>query len=296
MDKHREPTDLALRLALLEGEEPQAPDEGGDEEPEARLAAWARDACLPGDLREELRWSWKMENWIDDCPVRDLSGIDLYSELQLLDLRESSVTDLSPLSNLAKLRVLHVGVTSGTDLAPLLRCPGLRRVRLHGFDEKAHGECRDQLSERGVHVDPCRPSNITSPFRDANLQLAVLDTLWCAGKLELPELFVIDEFEFDQENYNRLLRVELRAEHLASVTKLFWAGGGMKIQHLIWPQWSGEPQHSDEEPPYDIRSLRGIEMLPNLQELKLAHCTAPSTLETDLLDALRLRGVQVKIE
>jgi hypothetical protein len=123
------------------------------------------------------------------------------------------------------------------------------------------------------------------------LGLAVLDALCAAGLLTLPPLAPIDAYELDRENLDRLLAIPLTDAQLAAVVELRWAGGGMRIQHLLWPQFDGE---SDA---LAIRSLHGVERLPGLRVLRLhAGAYQADAGETELVQRLRGRGVEIVID
>lgn len=214
----------------------------------------------------------------------------LASALDLAVVARRSPNDLSPLVKLAELEVIHLGITPGTDLTPLLACQRLRRARLDGFEQAAHGQVSDALRANGVVVDAVSEGVTTpAPFLDPNLKLAVLQALAERGMVELPALIAIDEFELDRENLNRLLIIPLCPAQLEAVVELSWMGAGMKLQHAVFPQFDGEGKC------FYVRSLRGIEALPNLRKLTLQYCTVEAELEADILNALQARGVEVVI-
>lgn len=119
-------------------------------------------------------------------------------------------------------------------------------------------------------------------FADPNLSLAILEALHHSGVLVLPEVTAADEYELDEELYARLHAYPFTDEQLASIERLHWEGGGMHMEHVVWPQWDGE---SDE---FDLRTLAGIDQLVNLEELVLGQQG-----EIDGLAALEQRGVTV---
>jgi Family of unknown function (DUF6892) len=257
---------------------------------DAALAAWARDTELPDTPLTRLAWrSDSLLHRVWPHPVRDLAGLECMRDLQILDLRRGELATLPPdlFANLSALTAVHLGITATTDLGPLERAPSLRRVVLRGLDEAAHANTRARLESRGVIVDVADlPRPAPTPFVDPNLKLAVLEAL--ADRVELPELIALDEFELDEPYLQRLPALPLSPEQLASVESLTWAGGGMALQHRVWPQFDGE---SDE---FAIRSLAGLEALPNLRSLVLQWMSVDHAPE--LLQALRDRGVAVQID
>lgn len=266
-EQRPESVDASLRAALL-----RALDADDDE--------------LPFEVRplEALRWD-------EGEPIRDLRGLEYYSALEVLDLRCCDLVRnaLVPLSSLPFLRVVHLRINSETDLTPLENCAELGRVRLEGFDEKAHAAVRARLEARGVLVDLTEGTHDASPFEDPNLKLAVLEELEFQGLLEVPQLIAIDELELDVPHFRRVVSLPLSAEQLAAVTELRWSLGGQKLQHLVWPQYDGE---SDD---FAIRSLAGLEALPNLKLLELDGMGREEAFDQQQLTALRARGVDVRL-
>jgi hypothetical protein len=291
--------DAVLRLALLDALVPLAElREHVESSPRAALLAWVAARAIPDDSGEDgpleaLKWSdgAMLAGALPDGSdgrIRDVEGIGAFSALRALDLRGSCLESLAPLAALEELEVLHVGVPAATSLDPLLALPSLRRVRLDGFDAAAHGAACAELSRRGVVVDVVSndpPSG--APFSDPMLKLAVLEALAGAGLVELPPLIPIDEDELDQAHLGRLLAIPLGEGQLAAVETLCWAGGGMSIQHLVWPQYDGESEA------FSIRTLAGIELMPNLRAVELdAGALDPGSEE---LSALRARGIEVTV-
>jgi hypothetical protein len=223
-----------------------------------------------------------------DGIVRELDGLAFFSAIETLDLRASRLASLAPLRDLQELVAVHVGITAATSLEPLLACSGLRRVRLDGFEPAAHGAVREALEARGIAVDivsDAPPEG--APFGDPMLKLAVLEALAGAGAVELPALVAIDAYEIDREHLARLLALPLDDAQLAAVEELHWAGGGMELQHLVWPQYDGE---SDE---FRIHALAGIDALPNLRAVYLDSTVFDPGSEE--LAALRERGIDVEV-
>lgn len=185
-----------------------------------------------------------------------------------------------------------LGITAATDLSPLDSLERLERVRLSGFDARTHEPARSRLEARNVIVDERAGATRAPahPFGDPNLKLAVIDHLVDSAQLTLPPLVAIDEYELDAENLDRLLAVPLSSEQLASIVELSWSGAGTgHVAHLLWPQFDGE------DDTFAIRSLRGIEHLPNLERLVLEYAVAEGGLDATELARLRARGVVVEL-
>jgi hypothetical protein len=138
---------------------------------------------------------------------------------------------------------------------------------------------------------------------DPNLKLAVVEALLRAGQLSLDRTASQPE-PADEAVRQHYLGVPVSAEQLASIRALVW-GGGMEVQHAIWPDWDGE----DES--FDLVDLRGIEALTGLEELTLLSAASiadlgplealrslrkvrlPSGAEGAVVERLRARGVEV---
>ncbi|HEY4181171.1 MAG TPA: hypothetical protein VGM90_30210 [Kofleriaceae bacterium] len=133
-------------------------------------------------------------------------------------------------------------------------------------------------------IEQLPPPASTPHFADPNLALAVLEALHHSGVLVLPRLEVADEYELDEELYARLTAYPFTAEQLASIERLAWSGGGMHMEHVVWPQWDGETEE------FDIHTLAGIERLPNLRELQL---DPQMPVPEEELVALRGRGITI---
>lgn len=283
-------SDIALRAAVLS-------EHAGStlalwQMDDAALSAWAAATPIPSAALDRLAWGREsLLHRVVPEVVRDLSGAERLTQLRVLDLPESELAVLpeAVFASLTRLEAAYLGVTPATDLAPLEACPALRRVVLRGLDEASHGAARARLEARGVVVDAAglpRPS--PAPFKDPILRLAVLDALHTSGRIELPPLIALDELRLDEEHLQRLLRLPISSEQLESIEELVWSGGGMELQHLVWPQFDGE---SDD---FVIRSLGGLDALPNLRSLVLQWMDVEY--DAGVLAALEARGVSVQIE
>jgi hypothetical protein len=248
-------------------------------------------AEVPADVRE-ARWTGRsllLPALPDgaDKEIRSLTGIEGYARLRKVDLRISQVEDLRPLLALPALELVWLGVPERADLDPLLSCDRLRRVHIDGPVHPATPayEVLETLAARGVQVDNLLPDpdEVTRPFADPILKLAVLEEL--QASVGLPTVHFFDEYEFDDDNLTRLLAVEVSPEQLDGIEKLRWLCGESEIIFMVWAQFDGE---SDE---FDIRSLDGIEALRNLKELAV---TSLEFLPADQVTALRARGVTVE--
>jgi hypothetical protein len=157
-------------------------------------------------------------------------------------------------------------LTPSASITPLLALPALRRVVLRGIHPRAHQEDLQALEARGVVVDRWPPPDPMpcAPFVDPMLKLAVIEALVKQGRLAVPPLVPVDEFQLDLAHLARLVAMPLSKDQLAAVHELRWGGGGMQMQHLVWPQYTGE----EEGDPFAIRTLTGIEALTGLRRVR----------------------------
>jgi hypothetical protein len=143
----------------------------------------------------------------------------------------------------------------------------------------------------------------TSPLGaidDANLRLAVLDTLMAAGTLPPFDLrsfhqastgrpwtpYADYNYRYRPEVAGALLATAVTAAQCDTVSRLTWAGGA-DIQHEIWGQWDGE---SDE---FSIRSLAGIgTALPALESLMIIYLSKVTDL-APILHCGQLRSLSL---
>lgn len=96
---------------------------------------------------------------------------------------------------------------------------------------------------------------------DPNLRLAVLEALIALGSFHLVP-GSSRSGKLDRKLHRAYLKQPMTHEQLAGVKKLVW-GGGMHIQHSIWPDWDGECET------FDIKDWSGIEALPNLRDIRV---------------------------
>jgi len=238
----------------------------------------ARDALAstplgaPDDAPRDLVWSDERPSpafdalWDDSVDdeawlIRDLDGIQPFTRLCTVDLACSQVTDLRPLVALGRLEALRLGVSADADLSPLLELRALQRLDLRGAGAETHQAVLRQLAERGVLLDRDLPalSEVSAPFADPNLKLAVIDHV---RRDDLPaSLPAFDEYVLDEANLTRVLALPITADDLAGIEELAWKEGGREVQHLVYPQWHGEADT------FSIRTLAGIEHLPRLRQL-----------------------------
>lgn len=64
--------------------------------------------------------------------ISDLTGLEMATSLEVLDLNQNDVTDVSPLQNLTTLTDLYVAQNDITDFTPVLGLPSLARLSLGG--------------------------------------------------------------------------------------------------------------------------------------------------------------------
>lgn len=286
--------DPCLRLALLEADYlNDAVAEIRERPVEELKARYAEVLALEVSAdADQASWTDAADLWDalpdgTDGTIRSLAGIEGFSSLRTLNLRESEVSDLGPLTALPELELLWVGVPPDADLTPLLACDQLKRVRIGcaAVLHPAGHEVLVALAARGVQLDNFLPDPVeaAAPFSDPILKLAVLDAL--TDSVELPPTYFFDEFEFDEGNLARLMTVAIPQAALDTVHSLGWfMGGGHDTAHLVWQQFDGE---SDE---FRIRSLAGVEALRNLRELNV---TPLAVLPAHQVAQLRARGVTV---
>ncbi len=112
----------------------------------------------------------------------------------------------------------------------------------------------------------------SSAIVDPNLKLAILEALIHDGHLALADLEPADPEQRDEKIRKHYLKLPLAPEQLAQVKTLRW-GGGMQIQHAIWPEWDGE------DDTFDLRDLKGIELLGNLEVISFVSAFAVDDLE-----------------
>jgi len=149
------------------------------------------------------------------------------------------------------------------------------------------------------------PRDASSAIVDPNLKLAVVEALLSSGALALADLEAADPDAPDERIRRHYVELPLSVEQLDAVTSLHW-GGGMSVQHAIFPDWDGEDEL------FDIVDFRGIDALTNLRELAMisavtAEDLAPLGALTKLekvklpanykgnrtLKALKKRGVEI---
>lgn len=281
-----------LRLALAGELMPLAAiDEARASGPEA-LRRWALRQSLSDDPDEPLeRLVWNERSLLrlaaGDLAVKGVHGLEAFAQLRVLVLRPSRLVALAPLGELPALEALEIGVTAKTSLEPLRSCAALRRARIDGLQSAAQRRVRRELEAAGVVVDVVgeRGAPDATPFVDPMLKLAVLEALGEHGPA-LPELIPIDAFELDRENLARLVALPLAEGALARVEQLVWLDGGMRMQQLVWPQFDGESRE------FALRSIAGIDALPNLRSVRVSD----GAIDDTQLAALRARGVQIVLE
>ena len=69
--------------------------------------------------------------------------------------------------------------------------------------------------------------------------------------------------------------------------RLVW-GGGMRIEHSLWPEWDGECET------FDIHDLTGIQLLPNLEDVRFISAMAATDL-APLAELPRLKALKLPV-
>ena len=128
-------------------------------------------------------------------------------------------------------------------------------------------------------------------FEDFGFKLVVInsllekDTSFSDELQEMKEKYV-DEYDGDgyeciPEMVQYFENLKLTEEDLALADKLVF-DGGEDIYILLMPNWDGE---SDE---FDVKSVKGFELLPNLKEVMYI-----SMCEKQLMEAFTKEGIKV---
>ncbi|MCI5056827.1 MAG: hypothetical protein MRY83_12005 [Flavobacteriales bacterium] len=199
---------------------------------------------------------------LEDYFIKDVSGIETQEELEVLSIPASTLSDLTPIKELKNLKSLCVGVTDEADLSVLKECLNLKRVFINSKPNEDQQMILQDLMSKGIHVDVLNEIEFnTAPFEDPILKLAVLNSLQEIGEFHWPELYAFDDYCLDMYNLQRVINVDIDQAKLDRIEELYWTGGGLDIHHLLYPQWHGETEE------YDIKSLKGLELLKNLKRL-----------------------------
>lgn len=142
----------------------------------------------------------------------------------------------------------------------------------------------DAVYERKLNYPPAA-GQPGAPFADPNLKLVVLEALTFSGAIhlgprqKLARQLLGPNYDEARDGYNLLkpvyaylVRYPLAANQLAAVEELVFDAGSA-IYFYPFPFWDGE---TDE---FDVMSLEGIELLPNLRRIEIISLLLDSDLK-----------------
>lgn len=109
-------------------------------------------------------------NISEETPIKDLSGLENFSNLEFLDLSNHAVTDLSPLQGLTKLTALSLAGNPVADVSPLAGLTNLKLLILSGSQAPDYSALSNLVNLQVLMLDNSSISDLAP--------LSALSNLW----------------------------------------------------------------------------------------------------------------------
>jgi len=111
----------------------------------------------------------------EETPIKDLSGLENFTNLETLDLSSHAVTDISPLAGLTKLTTLSLAGNPVTDVSPLAGLTDLQLLVLSGSQAQDYSALSNLGNLQVLLLDNSTISDVFPLASLTNLQTLYLD-------------------------------------------------------------------------------------------------------------------------
>lgn len=120
------------------------------------------------ELRLGIEWQPQIP---PETQMKDLSGIEAFQNLELLDLSFHHISDISPLTGLTKLTTLSLGGNPVQDITPISGMTSLRELKLFNCEANDYSALTKLTTLEFLMLD-------RSPFEDASLLSGLTQLNW----------------------------------------------------------------------------------------------------------------------
>jgi len=120
--------------------------------------------------------SHDLQNFIsEEPPIRDLSGLESFTNLEVLDLSQNAVTDISPLAGLTQLTTLSLAGNPVANLEPLAKLTNLKHLILSDCQAPDYSPLSNLANLNVLLLDNSTISDVSPLASLTNLQTLYLD-------------------------------------------------------------------------------------------------------------------------
>ena len=230
--------------------------------------------------------------------IRDITALDSFTELRILDLSNNEISDLRPLMNLPKLEKLNISGNTVTDLRPLIGLAALTRLDASNntiSDTSAVGEVKslEELNLNGNRINQFSGLGKLNRLKTLSLRgTGIRDSA-------LPELNELKSLQtLDLQENTGLTNKAVGA------LKSELTGCSILTSELIYEvDFAGHNVQSNEKslsfPSSGITQLTGLDRMTELEELDLNHNEVSNLYQFEItpsrntLTRLNLSGNQI---
>jgi hypothetical protein len=109
-----------------------------------------------------MNFSNELQSYIsEETPIKDLSGLENFTNLENLDLSNHAVTDISPLQGLTKLTTLSLAGNPVADVSPLAGLTNLKLLILSGSKAQDYSALSNLVNLQVLMLDNSTISDLT---------------------------------------------------------------------------------------------------------------------------------------
>ncbi len=106
----------------------------------------------------------------EEIRIRDISGLEYFTNLETLQLLFHAIQDITPLANLTNLRMLSLGGNEIQDITPLSQLTNLEELTLFNCQASDYSPLRNLINLRGLMLEYSTISDLSPLANLTNLQ------------------------------------------------------------------------------------------------------------------------------
>jgi hypothetical protein len=139
--------------------------------------------------RLNLSAEWWQQYAPQNTPIKNIGGLESFTNLESLDLSAQAITDIAPLSGLTKLTALSLGGNPITDIAPLAKLTNLKWLKLTGCAAQDYSPLVSLVNLNCLMLNQSTISDVSILAGLTNLEYLFLADSQAKNYLPLMELY-----------------------------------------------------------------------------------------------------------
>ena len=191
-----------------------------------------------------LNLSTEMQRYIsEETPIKDISGLENFTNLEYLDLSFHEITDISPLAGLNKLTSLSLGGNPVADITPLVRLTSLKGLTLSNCAEQDYSPLAKLVNLKFLMLDNSTITDVSPLASLTNLQHLYLANCLVNDYSPLVNIYPnLENKDFTMAFTLKELGFSMNAEN----NQAFYDGEGASIA-INHSEWGAPPMEWDTD-------------------------------------------------